>query len=186
MSLNRNARRQRPNRLRLCAAIVMCAGLLLSSVSPAATTAAWKNAEHSSADFSALVVPAPIIDSCTAEIGIAGVNLKPRITLIWHYPSTEYALNDAQYWYGDVPAIGSLPVLGPLLYGEEVSTTGTDPGPYTSTFEGGLLTDLLGGTTDVGVSATHESGWSSKVSTARATFPLLLLGEKECDFTNAS
>ncbi|MBV1777833.1 hypothetical protein KRR55_01755 [Paeniglutamicibacter sp. ABSL32-1] len=175
-----NTRRQRRSRRRLGAAAAMCAGLLVALVPPAATTAAWTDAEHSSAGFAALVVPAPVIDSCTAESVLVNLSLRPRVILTWHYPSVGYTRAGAQYWSGT-----SVANLAQVSEGNGLSTTGADPGPYTSTFQGGLLAGLLGGTAHVGISAGHASGWSSKISTARATFPLLV-GSGSCVITNAS
>ncbi|WP_411731216.1 hypothetical protein [Paeniglutamicibacter sp.] len=180
MSRGAVTRRKLPNRLRICASLVVCAGLLVASVPPASTTATWTDAEHSSAGFSALEVPAPVIDSCTAQSVLVNLSLRPRVTLTWHYPSTGYTRANAQYWSGT-----SVANLAPVSDGNGVSTTGLDPGPYTSTFQGGLLAGLLGGSADVGLSAGHASGWSSKTSTVRATFPLLV-GSGTCVITNAS
>lgn len=175
-----NMPRKLPHRLRIRASLAVCAVFLVASVPPATTTAAWTDAEHSTAGFSALVVPAPVIDSCTAQSVLVNLSLRPRVILTWHYPSSGYTRANAQYWSGT-----SVANLVPVSEGNGVSTTGPDPGPYTSTFQGGLLSGLLGGSADVGVSAGHASGWSSKTSTVRATFPLLV-GSGTCVITNAS
>lgn len=166
---------------RLMTAVVAAAALLIALVPPTATAATWTDAEHVSGSFQALTVPAPVIDSCTAESVLVNLSLRPRVTLTWHYPSTGYTLANAQFWWSATGLANMASVTG----GNGVSTTGPAAGVYTSTFQGGLLSGLLGGSADVGLTTLHGSGWTSKMSTAHATFPLVL-GTGTCAITNAT
>lgn len=175
-------RRRRSVRGFLRATIVAVAAVVVAlAPPPTATVAAWTDAEHASGNFQALTVPAPIIDTCTARSVLVNLSLTPRVTLTWHYPSTDYTSANAQYWWSDSGILGLIGV----TIGSGVSTTGPVGGVYTSTFQGSLLSGLLGGSADVGLSTGHTSGWSSKTSTAHATFPLLV-GTGTCTITNAT
>jgi hypothetical protein len=163
------------------AVTVAAAALSLSAVPSATTAATWTDADNASGSFQALTVPAPIIDSCTAQSILVNLSLRPRVTITWHYPTTGYTTANAQYSWS---ATG-LANLAVLTEGNGVSTTGPVAGVYTSTFQGGLLSGLLGASADIGISTGHPSGWVSKKSTAHATFPLLV-GTGTCTITNAS
>lgn len=157
------------------AAGVAAAALTLSLVPPTATTAIWTDTEHTSGNFRALTVPAPVILTCTAR-NVSGPS--PRVTLTWSYPSTGYTRANARFWWS-ASGMGNM---ASVTEGNGVSTTGPVAEVYTSTFEGGFLSGLLGGSADVGLTAVHASRWTSKMSTAHATFS----GTGTCAITNAS
>ncbi|TFD46203.1 hypothetical protein E3T55_17525 [Cryobacterium frigoriphilum] len=149
--------------------------------SPAVTEAAFTDAEHgTSVALTAIVVPAPIIDTCVAQTLLLSLVLTPRVTITWHYPTAGYTGANARYFYSDTGLLGLISV--PL--GSGVTTTGPSSGTYTSTFQGTLLAGILGGSADIGLGAAHASGWVSPVSTAHATFPLLV-GTGSCVISNA-
>lgn len=173
-------RRRGSGRFQRCALLVAGAGLLISLVPPTMTAARWTDAEHSSASFKAMTVPAPIIDTCTAEsILVSGNLLTPSVTVTWHYPATGYSLDNTKFWAG--PTLANIQ---DVSRDGVVSTTGPVAGRYTSTFQGPILGGLLGGSAEIGISTEHTSSWSSEKSTAHITFPLVV-GKRSCPFVNA-
>ncbi|MDJ0376917.1 hypothetical protein [Cryobacterium sp. PH31-L1] len=164
--------------------VLVIAAALASVLVPAGahwTDATFTDAEHASSALTALVVPAPVIDTCTASSVLVSVSLvAPRVVLTWHYPTAGYTAGNARY-YNSNSGVGGLT---PVALGSGVSTTGPMTGTYTTTFEGSLLGGLLGGSGDVGVAAAHASGWRSLISSAHATFPLLA-GAGTCTIANA-
>ncbi|KGJ79683.1 hypothetical protein GY21_04475 [Cryobacterium roopkundense] len=157
------------------------AGLaLVISVTPGLTEATWADSEHgSSVTMTALTIPAPFFDTCTASSVLVSLSLTPRVVVTWHYPSGMYDGTNARYYNSDSGILG----LTPISLGSGVTTTGPVSGTYTSTFQGNLLSGLLGGSADVGISTTHSSGWTSLISSGHATFPLLV-GAGTCTITN--
>ncbi|KFF59788.1 hypothetical protein JF66_08935 [Cryobacterium sp. MLB-32] len=155
--------------------------LLLSHTTPGVTDATWADSEHaSSVTMTALTVPAPFFDTCTASSVLVVLSLTPRVVVTWHYPSGTYDGTNARYYNSDSGILG----LTLISLGSGVTTTGPVSGTYTSTFQGSLLSGLLGGTGDVGISTTHASGWTSLISSGHASFPLLV-GAGTCTITNS-
>ncbi|MFC5929229.1 hypothetical protein D6T64_02945 [Cryobacterium melibiosiphilum] len=161
-------------------------GVLLLAVfggfaSPAPTEAAFTDAEHgTSVALTAIVVPAPIIDTCLSQMLLLSLTLTPRVTITWHYPTAGYTGANARYFYYDT---GLLRLVAVNL-GSGVTTTGPSAGTYTSVFQGSLLAGLLAGEADVGLAAAHSSGWVSGVSMVHANYPLIA-GTGTCTITNA-
>ena len=145
--------------------------LALLASTPGASVASFTDSEHAtSTALTAIVVPAPIIDTCVAQTVLVVLTLTPRVTITWHYPTAGYTGTNARYWYYDT----GLLTLVSVSLGSGVTTSGPVSGTYTSVYQGSLLAGLLGGSADVGVSAAHSSGWLSTVSMAHANFPLLV------------
>ncbi|MDJ0338429.1 hypothetical protein [Cryobacterium sp. PH31-O1] len=138
------------------------------------------NSKVAASTVTAIVVPAPVIDTCTASSVLVSLSLVPRVVLTWHYPTGGYVATNARY-YNSNSGIAGLTLVS---LGSGVSTTGPVTGTYTSTFTGSLLGGLLGGSGDVGVATAHSSGWRSLISSAHATFPLLV-GTGTCTIANA-
>lgn len=161
-------------------ALVAAAALAAVLVPASYTDATFTDAEVAASALTAIVVPAPVIDTCTASSVLVSLNLVPRIVLTWHYATAGYAGANARY-YNSNSGVGGL---APVSPGNGVSTTGPVGGTFTTTFQGSLLGGLLGGSGDVGVATVHSSGWRSLISSARATFPLLI-GAGTCTITNA-
>jgi hypothetical protein len=159
------------------AAGVSASALILALVPPTATAATWTDTEHAAGTFQASVLSAPVIESCTEHTVLV---LGAHVTLTWRYPpSTGHTLS-AQYLSGPSPD-----KMTPITNPDSVSTTGPNhDGVYTSTFQGDLFAGLLGGSAHIGLTTMLPgSSWTSKMSTAHATFPLL--GTRTCPFTNA-
>lgn len=156
--------------LAVCAALTLLVAVIAPA--PAETSASWSDSEHASATLTAMTVPAPHITECTASYVVL---LGSTIKIMWK-PGP-----GATYGKDDVSALGSPNIAGlidgtGLLSGE--STSGPDGnGVYTTTLSKGVLSDLLnlGQTFYVGVQATDpQSGWTSHVSYAEATVPILI------------
>lgn len=158
-------------RRRLAAAAAVTLALLLGASGPGRAEAAWSDSEHvSSVAMTALTVPAPVLDTCVASSVLVSLSLTPRVVVTWHYPSGPYDGTNARYYNSDSGILG----LSLIALGSGVTTTGPVSGTYTSTFQGNLLSGLLGGSADVGIATAHASGWTSLISSAHATFPLLI------------
>ena len=144
------------------------------------TDASFSDTEFTASVLTASIVPAPVIDTCTASSVLVGLSLVPRVVLTWHYPTTGYAAANARY-YNSNSGVGGL---SPVSPGSGVSTSGPVGVTFTTTFQGSLLGGLLGGSGDVGIAAAHSSGWRSLISSARATFPVLV-GTGTCSISNS-
>lgn len=144
------------------------------------TDATFTDSEFAASTVTAAVVPAPVIDSCTATSALVSLSLTPRVVLTWHYPTTGYDETDARYLNSDSGTAGWVSVSP----GNGASTSGPVNGTFTTTFQGRLLDGLLGGSGDVGIAAAHSSGWRSLISSAHATFPLMV-GTGTCTISNA-
>lgn len=172
-------------RARVAATFVAAAALAITlAPPPTATLGAWTDAEFAAGSFTALTVPAPQIDTCVASVVLVfPALLAPRVVLTWHYPFPGYTLSNARFVYS-ASGLFNLIQVPPA----NVSTTPSSPtggGPFTTTYQGGLLGGVLGGQAHVGVYAMHASGWISAASTAHTTFPFVL-GPASCTITNAS
>ncbi|TFB77241.1 hypothetical protein E3O06_00295 [Cryobacterium glaciale] len=165
---------------RRVSALVAAAALAAVLVPASSTDSTFTDTEVAASAVTAIVVPAPVIDTCTASSVLVSLSLVPRVELTWPYGTGGYVGADARYYNSSVGA-GNL---APVALGNGVSTTGPVSGTFTTTFQGSLLGGLLGGSGDVGVAAANSSGWRSLISSARATFPLLI-GTGGCTITNA-
>ncbi|KQZ08884.1 hypothetical protein ASD23_11095 [Agromyces sp. Root1464] len=146
-------------------ALILSTGALGAAVE---TDAAWSGPEQATGSFAALTVPRPVLGpTCTLVPGLAG--LTPVITVTWTVPAgSGFTSANAQYGVGDLSGLEL--VVGPLL--GSVTTTGPVSGVYTTKFDSGLLSGLLGGTKSVAVRFVHSSGWTSAWSQANASMGL--------------
>lgn len=148
----------------LAAAVSASVAMVLSA---AATEAGWIDTKFGQGQFTAKVIPPlTILSPCT----VTGV-LSPTVTLKWRFPTgSSYGISNVNYYTdrgGLVTELTSvLGVDGLLPAG--LSTTGPVSGVYTTTFSGGLLNGLLGGTYRIGLRAM-ENGWTSTLSYVTAT-----------------
>lgn len=152
-------------RRRIAAGLVLAGIVAATAIAPQSTLAAWRVPTSGAASFTAITVPRPTIASCVFTPGPGGTT--PRISIAWTAPSG-YTSGQAQFGY--TGSTGLQVVTGPLL--SSVSTTGTAPN-YTTVFSSGLLGNVIGGSTTVGIQLVHSSGWASAWSTATATSGLL-------------
>lgn len=156
--------------LAVAGALALC--LLVDRVQ--LTEATWTDREVAAMSVSAVVVPPPMIVSCSGSSAALGLN--PTMTLVWQLPSGPYTVPTNIRYFG-APG-GLLPgLLNPLL-GFSNTVPGPGAGQYTSTFGSGVLTGLLGGTYTVGL-ATDLNGWQSVRVGRMATF-LALGGPVAC------
>lgn len=135
---------------------------------PTETLAAWTDPVSASAPFSARAIPAPTLTGCTAaNVLLVG----GRVTISWTLPAG-YTTSDIVYLLassGQASGVQTVPL------SSSVATTGpATGGVYTTTFQGALLSNLLGGQVMVGVRTLDASSWVSADRLARATLPALV------------
>lgn len=152
------------------AALIVALVAVSASLAPAPTEtlAAWTDPVSTSAPFSARAIPAPTLTGCTAaNVLLAG----GRVTISWTLP-TGYTTSDIVYLLassGQASGVQTVPL------SSSVATTGpATGGVYTTTFQGALLSNLLGGQVMVGVRTLDASSWVSADRLARATLPALV------------
>jgi signal peptidase I len=152
--------------------IAVIAGLVALAVPlappPTETLAAWTDPVTASAPFTSRVVPAPTITGCSAaNVLLVG----GRVTITWTLP-TGYTTSDIAYLLSSNGQASGVQVV-PLS--SSVATTGpATGGVYTTTFQGALLSNLLGGQIVVGLRTVDASSWTSADRIARATVPALV------------
>jgi hypothetical protein len=168
--------RRRPNGSLL--SLAMTGALLLALTVPVRsgeTLASWNEAEVATGTFAAITVPKAVIASCVASnIVIVGA----RITLTWSFSAAGASTADVVYKGGS-----SLLGLLPIAIGSGVTTSGPVAGVYTTVFQGGLLSNTLGGPAYVSLQVKGPGTWLSPSSIVRAEMPLLV-GPAPCTITN--
>ena len=150
----------------------LVAGLVAVTVSlappPTETLAAWTDPVMTTAPFAAKVIPAPTIAGCSAgNVLLVG----GRVTITWTLPAGHTASDIVYLWSsnGQTSGVQTVPL------GSSVATTGPAAGGvYTTTFQGALLSNLLGGQVLVGVRTLDASSWISTDRLARASLPALV------------
>lgn len=157
---------------RLTAALAGIAilGVASSLSAVPSTEAAWADAEVGAAELTAATVPTPIPwgnPECEARTLLL---VGGRITIRWRLPdgATGYTADDVEYGQ----EVGGVlnPILTGLLGSER--TTGT-PSGYTTVVSGGLLSNLLGGSSRFAMRLTGPGDWASPWLVADVTFPAL-------------
>ncbi|MCW4458678.1 hypothetical protein [Microbacterium sp. MPKO10] len=154
--------------------------LALFLPAPQETEASWTDSESVAARFTAAVVPAPVIQSCSA-----GSLLNKSITVKWTMPPSS-GYGPSQVSTSGGKDLLSLGIGVGLLAGG--STSGPDgTGVYTTQYSQGLLSGLLGlgGPFYLGIYGTTASGWDSPLSVVKATPALLGLTSK-CELVSGS
>lgn len=139
------------------------------------TLASWTDSEYGQASLTALSVPKPVIASCVASnVIIVGA----KVTFTWSFDHAGATSADVVYSWGS-----SLLSLLPISLGGGVATTGPVGSVYTTVFQGGLLSNTLGGPAYATVQTIGPGGWVSPVSYVRADMPAIV-GNAPCTITN--
>lgn len=168
-------KRNVPARRSLAAAaglVVLCVASLVPTVPM--TEAGWTDAEAAGTTFTAATVPTPVPWGSSPQCDAANVLLVGgRITIRWRLPEGAAGYTEDDVEYGQEIDGVLDPILSGLL--GSASTTGTPDG-YTTVVSGGLLSNLLGGSSRFGMRLTGPGDWVSPWLVADVTFPVLLGG----------
>jgi signal peptidase I len=162
-------RRHRAKAAGSAALVAALAAVTLSlAPPPTETLAAWTDPVVTTAPFAAKVIPAPTITGCSAaNVLLVG----GRVTITWTLPAGHSASDIVYLWSsnGQTSGVQTVPL------SSSVATTGPAAGGvYTTTFQGALLSNLLGGQVLVGVRTLDTSSWISTDRLARASLPALV------------
>lgn len=176
--------RRRAAARRIAAALVgvFALGAASSLSEVPATEASWQDAEVGSAQFTAATVPVPVAwgsPQCEARTVLL---VGGQITIRWRLPegATGYSADDVEFGQ-EIDGVLD-PILSGLLGSTE--TTGT-PSGYTTVVSGGLLSNLLGGSSRFGMRLTGPGDWASPWLVANVTFPALV-GAGTCTLSTGS
>lgn len=149
---------------------------------PQHTEALWTDSEHTTAQLTAVQLTPPIITNTVCTKVVIGL-LMNSFTVTWKTPGISGipSENLSVYWSS---SNGELPNQPPI-YGPDSN------GEYTSNFTEGLLpalvTLLIGGSVEMHVQTTLNSGNSTWLSQGSSTVHLNvppLLGAPTCSYTN--
>jgi hypothetical protein len=142
---------------------------------PAATDASWTDSEYAQATLAGAVISPPTMDTCSLNPGLFG--LSPVVTITWHFPagggyspSTNVGYAVAQGGLGATQVVVST--------GGNLSTSGPSSGEYTTKYQSGLFSGLLGGSYGIFVRTLDDSAWSSTQASALASMALLGLNPR--------
>lgn len=142
---------------------VALACVMLTAPHTEVTEASWVDAEHASASFESLTVPAPVGVTCTAT-GTLGV--LPVMTLDWQLPAG-YTLSDIEV--AEFNADGLLMGLIDFLLSVD-NTESLGDGNYRTTLRLGLLGGLIGGGKTIAFRVIGPGTWRSDWLVARGTW----------------
>ena len=159
-------------RARIAVVAIASAAFTLASVpTPSQTEAVWADAEYgASSQFSA---PAPIRPAITTCVGNGGILGGFNSFVLYVQMPAGYVPADIQPGFGTT-ADNIAPLATPPTV-EGPTTDGLYTVTYSSTLLGGLLTNLVGSTSYIGV-RSNRGGWVSSWRTYRAQIFTLGLG----------
>lgn len=164
------------------AGFAMLAGVALAP-SAENTEAGWTDAEVGATQFAAATMPTPIpwgaAPQCDARNRLL---VGGRITIRWRLPEGTAGYTADNIEFGQEIDGVLDPILSGLLGSH--STTGT-PSGYTTVVSGGLLSNLLGGSSRFALRLTGPGDWVSPWLVADVTIPPLV-GNGTCSLSSTA
>lgn len=141
--------------------LILCLGLT-SSMSPSSTDASWQDATHSSGNFNAATVTAPVIEQCL----VRGALVNVRTEIVWYIPGEAPSSERLAQTEIHVEGEGALGGLVRLRLSEDDHDTSVGSSRYTTTVPASLLEGLLLGTATIDF-ANQVEGWTSTSASVR-------------------